>query len=87
MEWAEEFGVGELGLSPEAFWSLTLREFWIKHAAFSRAEDRALSRVYTLANLTGTFRVDERRKLKKAESALRRYPVKKWLLPNGEGQS
>lgn len=80
MEWAEEFGVGEMGLSPVAFWSLTVREFWIKHRAFVRSEDRARSGLYTLALLTGNFQKTHQDKLERSAHALRRYPIKAWLL-------
>ena len=81
MDWAEEFGIGEMGLSPDTFWSLTVREFWIKHRAFSRAEDRAKSLVVTLALMTGDFPKAQHAKLERSAHALRRYPIKSWLVP------
>lgn len=79
MEWAEQFGLGELGLSPREFWSLTVREFQIKHAAFSRAEDRGRSLVFELAAKTGHYKKKDLNQLLKAVNILRRYPVKPWL--------
>lgn len=73
-----------MGLSPRVFWSLTVREFWIKHAAWKRADDRERSRVYLLASLIGHFKEQDLNKVRQTEMALRRYPLKKWLLPDGE---
>lgn len=70
-----------MGLSPEAFWSLTVREFWIKHRAFTRAEDRQKSLVYTVALLTGDHSKQTAAKLERSAYALRRYPIKAWLVP------
>lgn len=67
-------------MMPEQFWSLTLHEFWIKHAAFIRAENRQRSLVFLLASLTGHYKEKDRKALDQAESALRRYPVKSWLI-------
>lgn len=66
-------------LSPAEFWSLTFREFQIKHAAFSRAEDRRRSLVLELAVMTGQFKKQDADKIHRAVNALRRYPVKQWL--------
>jgi hypothetical protein len=77
--WAEQFGLGELGLTPEVFWGLTVREFWLKHAAFARAEDRRRSLVIRTALMTSTYKDEERRKLERQMHALHRYPVKPWL--------
>lgn len=70
-----------MGLSPEAFWSLTVREFWIKHRAFSRAEDRQRSLVYMVALMTGQHGKAAAAKMERHAYALRRYPLKKWLAP------
>lgn len=79
--WAEQVGIGEIGLSPDAFWSLLVREFWIKHRAFERAEDRARSLVIQLAAMTGHYNEKDRGRLERQANLLRRYPVKRWLLP------
>lgn len=81
MEWAEEVGIGELGLSPEAFWSLTVREFEIKHRAFTRAEDRQKSLVYLLAGMTTEYSAPQKARIERSVNALRRYPIKAWLVP------
>jgi hypothetical protein len=78
--WAEEFALGEMALAPELFWSLTVREFWIKHAAFKRAEDRRRSLVLEHALMTQSYKPKDKRSLTQAMHALRRYPVKRWLL-------
>lgn len=64
---------------PQEFWSLTVHEFHLKHAAFQRSEDRARSLVFELAALTGNFKPKDRNQMRKAVNALRRYPVKPWL--------
>lgn len=64
---------------PDDFWSLTVREFHLKHAAFQRAEDRARSLVFELASMLGNFKDKDRRKVVQAANKLRRYPVKAWL--------
>lgn len=70
-----------MGLAPDIFWSLTPREFWIKHRAFTRAEDRSRSLVVQLAAMTGHYSEQDRVKLERWANQLRRYPVKRWLLP------
>lgn len=70
-----------MGLSPEAFWSLTVREFWIKHAAFTRAEDRRHALVIELALRTADYKPEARRELQRAVNGLRRYPIKRWTIP------
>lgn len=67
-------------LSPVAFWSLNVREFWIKHRAFTRAEDRARSLVLEHAAIVGHFKDKDKKALTKSVNALRRYPVKRWLM-------
>lgn len=79
MLWAEEFGLGELGLMPWEFWNLTLREFNIKHEAFAREEDRTRSLFFELASMTGQYKDKDRRQLQRSINTLRRYPVKAWL--------
>jgi len=81
LEWAEEFGLGEMGLEPQAFWSLTVREFWIKHAAFTRAEDRRESALIRHALRTQSYKSKDRNQLNRAANALKRYPRKAWLTP------
>jgi hypothetical protein len=78
--WAEEFGIGEMGLSPAVFWRLNVREFWIKHRAFTRAEDRARSLMLEHAALLGQFKDKDRNSIRKSSNVLRRYPVKQWLM-------
>lgn len=68
-----------MGLSPDVFWSLLLRDFHIKHAAFQRQEDRTRSLVLELAAMTGQFKDKDRNQLRRNVNALRRYPVKRWL--------
>lgn len=72
------FGVGEMGLMPAEFWSLTVREFWLKHAAFMRAEDRVRSVMYEHA-MTQVSDKKARRSVQNAINVLRRYPLKPWL--------
>ncbi len=71
-----------MGLSPEAFWSLTVREFWIKHAAFFRSEHRQRANLIELALRTTDYKKDAIGQLQKSVNALRRYPLKQWLLPD-----
>jgi hypothetical protein len=61
------------------FWSLLLREFHLKHAAFQRSEDRTRSLFLELAAMTGQFKDKDRNQLKRMVNALRLYPVKTWL--------
>lgn len=79
MQWAEQFGIGELGLMPEHFWSLTVREFWIKFEAFARAEGRAESAQMRQALRVGNYKKGDRAAMMRDANALRRYPVKPWL--------
>lgn len=82
MVWAEEFGIGEMGLEPREFWSLTMREFWIKFRAFSRAEDRRESEQIRHALRTVTYKPQDMNNLTRAANALKRYPRKQWLNPS-----
>ena len=68
-----------MGLEPLAFWSLTIREFWIKHAAFTRAEDRRESAMIRHALRTQSYKAKDRNQLNRAANALKRYPRKSWL--------
>ena len=77
--WAEEFGIGEMNLSPDGFWSLTPREFGIKHAAFARSEDRWQALVIDLALRTADYKDADRDRLMRVMHALRQYPQKSWL--------
>jgi hypothetical protein len=70
-----------MGLEPRVFWSLTVREFWIKYRAFIRAEDRAEASVMRQALRTQHYKKADRNALSRAANALRRYPVKRWLQP------
>lgn len=70
-----------MGLDPDVFWRLTVREFWIKHAAFHRAEHRQRALVYEIAGLIGQHDKRSKAAIKRNENRLRRYPVKKWLRP------
>jgi hypothetical protein len=72
-----------MGLSVQAFWSLTVREFWIKHRAFTRAEDRRRSLFLEHALLLGQFKDKDRNNIRKSVNALRRYPIKQWLMDSG----
>lgn len=69
-----------MGLAPAAFWSLTPREFWIKHRAFTRREDRNRSLILELAMLTAQISTKDKNTLERHSNLLRRYPIKKWLL-------
>jgi hypothetical protein len=77
--WAEEFGLGEMGLAPDVFWGLLLREFEIKFGAYQREQDRQRSLFLELALMTGQFKDKDRAQLRRSVNALRRYPVKRWL--------
>jgi len=66
---------------PDAFWSLTVREFWIKHRSFSRAEDRAESALVRQALRVGHFKKSTANQMERYANALKRYPIKPWLKP------
>jgi hypothetical protein len=70
-----------MGLEPLVFWSLTVREFWIKYRAFIRAEDRAESAWLRHALRTQRYKKADRNQIARAANALKRYPVKRWLQP------
>lgn len=86
MDWAEEIGIGELGLMPDQFWSLTVREFQLKHAAFVRAEDRTRSVMFELAALVAMADEKGRAAMNSNANALRRYVVMPWLLGGVGGE-
>lgn len=65
-----------MGLTPAGFWSLTPREFTLKHSAFIRAEDRAESAAIRQALRVGSFKDNDRRALWQTANALKRYPVR-----------
>ena len=70
-----------MGLAPDEFWALTVREFYIKHAAFTRAEERRRALVIEHASLTVVGQKPEWYSAKEREvNALRRYPVKQWTV-------
>lgn len=75
-----------MGLSPDDFWSLTYREFQIKHRAFQRAEDRRRALLYDLADITVAGQKPEwHTSMQQNANALRRYPIKQWtVIPDGE---
>jgi hypothetical protein len=87
MSWAEEYGIGELDLLPSEFWTLTLREFQIKHAAFVRAEDRKRSLLFELASLVAMTDDKGRAGMKANANTLRRYFSMPWLLGDEDGDS
>lgn len=64
---------------PEQFWRLTFREFDLKHAAFARAEDRQQGLMLSLAAKIGQYKKKDAQTLERHATALRRYPVKRWL--------
>jgi hypothetical protein len=69
-----------MGLMPEHFWSLTVREFWIKHRAFVRQEDRWRALVHELAAMTHpSSETSKQQQRARDVGKLRRYPMKKWL--------
>lgn len=63
----------------DQFWSLTLREFHLKHAAFSRAENRARALMFEHALVTGHVAEKNVTKMKRSINQLREYPIKRWL--------
>lgn len=67
-----------MGLSPDALGDLTVDDFWIKHRAFTRAENRQQAIVIELALRTGEYKDDVRQRLQQDIYALRQYPIKKW---------
>lgn len=81
--WAEEFGLGEMELAPDVFWSLTPREFWIKYRGFRRKEDRARAEAIRQALRTSSYKKNAQMRLEQDAQRLTRYPIKAWTLPDG----
>jgi hypothetical protein len=79
-------GLGELQLEPRQFWDLTLREFYLKHAAFARAEDRDRAAQIDLALMLGHFKDADRHRLRRAANLLRRYPMKSWVMIDDDAE-
>jgi len=73
-----------MGLMPDQFWHLTVREFWLKWAAFDRAEDRRRALMFEQALTSGAGDQKQRMALERAINSLRRYPIKPWLFPPRE---
>ncbi len=71
---------------PDQFESLDPPEFWLKHAAFARAEDRRRALLFDLADLTVAGQKPEwHTAMQQNANALRRYPVKQWtVVQDGE---
>ena len=73
--------MGELGLMPEQFWSLSKPEFELKYDAFQRGEMRALWLVGKLALLTQEFKNNPKSPGQLfGISPMIRYPLKPWLM-------
>ena len=66
-------------LAPREFWALTVREFWIKHDAFRRKEDRAESALMRQALRTEQYKTKDRNAMTRDANRLKRYPIKPWL--------
>lgn len=66
-------------LDPDVFWRLTVREFWIKHDAFVRKEDRAEAALMRQALRTHRYKDRTRNLLNQEANRRKRYPVKPWL--------
>lgn len=64
---------------PDQFWSLTLREFHLKHAAFMRGENRTRALLFEQALLGGHTKKDKQTQVERTINALRQYPIKAWL--------
>ena len=65
---------------PDQFWSLSLREFWIKHAAFMRAENRKRALGFELAGMVSMADEKAKRVWARNTSVLTQYPIKPWAL-------
>lgn len=71
-----------MGLQPAEFWRLTVREFHLKWQAFVRARDWQRSLVFELSLMTAQgMSKAQRTSVRRGINELRRYPLKKWLLP------
>jgi hypothetical protein len=70
---------------PAQFWSLTVREFWLKWHAYARTEDRRRSLLFEYLGMTASAQMkpSDRSKVWRSVNQLRRYPLKRWLLPDG----
>lgn len=68
-----------MDLAPSAFWSLTVREFWIKFDAFKRREDRQRSLMLELVLNTQHMKAAPHAAMSRNIQRLRRYPLKSWL--------
>lgn len=68
-----------MGLEPRVFWSLLVREFWIKYDAFRRAEDRREALMLNQVVLSTHMKEKDRNAMKRRANLLTRYPVKRWL--------
>ena len=64
---------------PDQFWSLLVREFHLKHAAFMRSEDRLLALIREHSMISVGRDDQGQLKLQRQINALRRYPIKAWL--------
>lgn len=70
-----------MGLMPWDFWRLTVREFWLKHDAFVREENRKeAAQLYQTAQIATRMKGQHRNQLIRAANSLKRYPVKPWLM-------
>lgn len=65
---------------PDQFWGLTVREFHLKWDAFSRDQDRQRALMLEHASLVGHHDQKRHGELYRSVNALRRYPIKRWLL-------
>lgn len=72
-----------MDLDPDVFWSLTLREFWLKHDAFIRAENRQKAEWIRHALRTVAYKGNAKTQMEQQADALTRYPLKPWTLPPG----
>lgn len=71
---------------PEQFWRLTVREFWIKHDGFTRAEGRAESALIRQALRTSRYKEPDRNAMNREANRLKRYPLKPWLMGQADAK-
>jgi hypothetical protein len=75
-----------MGLSPAQFWTLTPGEFWIKHRAFYRADNRAKLLVGLNGFILGRWPKKDRPQSPGQVLGWRGvvplYPEKPWLKPD-----
>lgn len=64
---------------PWEFWRLTVREFWIKHDAFVREENRNEAAWMRQAARTTRMKEQHKNALIRGANWLKRYPEKPWL--------